>query len=236
MRPQIAAAAVRLMRDAGAEVVCPRRQTCCGQIAFNAGAFADAAELADTAAALFDNCDKVVFPSASCCGLFRVHWREMLDSDNDPRHARLQSFAEKCMELSEFLRALKYTPPPAPPLTATYHDCCAGLRELGIKNGPRELLQQAGVIIKEMKDCEECCGFGGAFSVKFDGVSAAMADRKCSNIQDSDTDTVLMGDLGCIMHLDGRLRRQQQNIRVLHWAEVLDAALQKTVRSRRINP
>lgn len=226
MRPQIAAAAARLMRAAGAAVVCPRRQTCCGQIAFNAGAYSDAADLAVAAARLFDDCDKVVLPSASCAGLFRVHWQEMLNNDaNHPHYARLKAFSEKCLELSEFLQEMNYQPAAGAPLSATYHDCCAGLRELKIKNTPRELLRQAGVEIKEMKGCEECCGFGGAFSIKFDGISAAMADRKCENIKNSGMDTVIMGDLGCIMHLDGRLNRAGENIRVLHWAEVLDAAL-----------
>ncbi|MGI9297415.1 MAG: (Fe-S)-binding protein [Gammaproteobacteria bacterium] len=217
-RPQLAAAAAQLIREAGATPFYPPRQTCCGQIAFNGGNFADAAILAEKCADLFVGCDKVVFPSASCCGLFRVHWREMCGEDNK----KMRDFADKCVELSEFLLQMNYIPPLRRDLSvrATYHDCCAGLRELGIKQGPRSLLARAGVEIVEMRDCEECCGFGGAFSVKFGALSVALADRKCENIAAA-ADTVLLGDLGCILHLEGRLRRLGKNIRLRHWAEVL---------------
>ena len=117
---------------------------------------------------------------------------------------------------------MNYRPAPRKsPLRATYHDCCAGLRELGIKNGPRDLLMRAGVEIAEMRDCEECCGFGGAFAVKFGELSVALADRKCENIAAADADAVLLGDLGCLMHLEGRLRRLGKNTVIQHWAEVL---------------
>lgn len=216
-RPQLATAAARLIRAAGATPFYPPRQTCCGQIAFNGGNFADAAILAEKCADLFSECDKIVFPSASCCGLFRVHWREMCGEDNE----KMRAFADKCVELSEFLLQMKYIPPRRDRvLRATYHDCCAGLRELGIKQGPRDLLARAGVEIAEMRDCEECCGFGGAFSVKFGELSVALADRKCDNIAAA-ADTVLLGDLGCIMHLEGRLRRLDKKIQVRHWAEIL---------------
>ena len=217
MRPQIAAAAFRLIRESGAAPFYPPQQTCCGQIAFNEGYFDGAAELAEKCADLFADCDAVVFPSASCCGVFRAHWKEMFSENN----GKMRDFAGKCFELSEFLQKMKYTPPPQKKLRATFHDCCAGLRELGIKDGPRALLKQAGIEIVEMHECEECCGFGGAFAAKFGNISAAIADRKCENIAASGADTVLMGDLGCILHLDGRLRRLGKNIRVLHWAEAL---------------
>ena len=215
-RPQLAAAAARLIRDAGATPFYPPQQTCCGQIAFNSGNFADAAFLAEKCADLFAECDKVVFPSASCCGLFRVHWREMCGEDSE----KMRAFAEKCVELSEFLQQMNYIPPPRRYFRATYHDCCAGLRELGIKQGPRDLLARAGVEIAEMRDCEECCGFGGAFAMKFGELSVALADRKCDNIAAA-ADIALLGDLGCILHLEGRLQRLGKKIRLYHWAEVL---------------
>ncbi|MGI9306065.1 MAG: (Fe-S)-binding protein [Gammaproteobacteria bacterium] len=217
MRPQIADAALRLIRDAGASPFYPPRQTCCGQIAYNEGMFDAAAELAENCAGLFGDCDAVVFPSASCCGVFRVHWREIFGED----HEKMRAFAGKCFELGEFLQKMEYAPPPRKPLRATFHDCCAGLRELNIKNAPRELLKKAGVEIVEMDDCEECCGFGGGFAAKFGGVSTAIADRKCENIAASGAEIALMGDLGCMLHLEGRLSRTGKNIRIMHWAEAL---------------
>ena len=216
MRPQIAAAADKLMREAGVVPFYPPSQTCCGQVAFNSGRFPEAAELAEKCADLFADCTNVVFPSASCCGMFRAHWKEMFSEDN----TKMRDFSEKCVELSEFLQKMEYSPPPRQYLRATYHDCCAGLREMGIKSGPRQLLAQAGIDIVEMRDCEECCGFGGVFSVKFDNVSAVLADRKCDNIAAA-ADTVLLGDLGCILHLEGRNHRMGGNIRFRLWAEVL---------------
>lgn len=221
MRPQIADAATYLIEDAGGRVRCPRRQTCCGQIAFNSGYFKDAADLARSCADLFNDCEAVVFPSGSCCGFFRAHWREMFPN-GDPE---MRQFSAKCMELSEFLRRMDYVPSPRKsPMRATFHDCCAGLRELGIKEEPRALLRRAGVEIAEMEECEECCGFGGAFAAKFGAVSAAMADRKCASIVATGADVVLLGDLGCLLHMEGRMRRDGQSVRFMHWAEALAGA------------
>ena len=217
MRPGVAAAAMSLMRRAGAEVVCPPRQTCCGQIAYNGGYFEEAAALAEQCADLFADCDAVVFPSASCCGVFRIHWREIFGGDN----AKMRAFAGKCKELSEFLTMTDCEPPTIAPLRATYHDCCAGLRELGVKHAPRDLLRRAGAEIVEMRDCEECCGFGGAFAAKFGDVSAAMADRKLACAAAAGVDTVILGEAGCILHLEGRALRLQKPVRFLHWAEAL---------------
>ena len=141
----------------------------------------------------------------------------MFPKDN----GKMRDFADKCMELSEFLHKISFSPQPLPPLRATYHDCCAGLRELSIKDGPRQLLQKAGVELVEMTDCEECCGFGGTFSVKFGGIATAMADRKCRHIAETKVNTLLMGDLGCLLHVQGRLHRLGRKIRVMHWGEVL---------------
>ena len=104
----------------------------------------------------------------------------------------------------------------------TYHDSCAGLRELGVKAQPRELLAQRGVQVQEMKDCEHCCGFGGTFAVKYGAISTAIADEKCVNVQASGAGTVVLGDLGCILNIEGRLRRTgDHSTRVLHIAQVL---------------
>ena len=105
----------------------------------------------------------------------------------------------------------------------TYHDSCSGLRELGVKQQPRELLSRLpGVQLTEMKDCEACCGFGGTFSVKYGNISTAIVDEKCANIKASGADAVVLGDLGCILNIEGRLRRTgDSQTRVLHIAQVL---------------
>jgi len=105
----------------------------------------------------------------------------------------------------------------------TYHDSCAGLREMGVKAQPRALLAKVpGLALEEMSECEQCCGFGGTFSVKFGDVSGAIADRKCQAIEATGADAVVLGDLGCMLNIEGRLRRRgNEQVRVLHVAEVL---------------
>ena len=216
MRPSIASAAMALIRQTGITPFCPARQTCCGQVAYNSGYFPQAALAVEQCADLFENYDYVVFPSASCCSFFRVHWTELFDAENK----KIATFSEKCLELSEFLEKMSYSPQPQDNFRATYHDCCAGLRELNIKNTPRRLLKECGGEIIEMPECEECCGFGGTFSIKFGNVSAAIADRKCDNII-ATADTAILGDLGCLLHLQGRLFRRGDSVRIYHWAEIL---------------
>ena len=114
--------------------------------------------------------------------------------------------------------------------TATYHDSCAGLRELGIKRSPRALLAMVpGLTLVEMPECETCCGFGGTFSIKFGEISARLADNKCEQVAASGADAVVLGDLGCMLNIEGRLRRRgDTTTRVLHVAEVLAGEEPKT--------
>ena len=217
MRPTVAVAALNLLRDAGTKVIYPQTQTCCGQIAFNSGYENETRALVEKCAREFADCDTVVMPSGSCCGMLRTHIGELFAPDSPAR-----AFADKCRELSEYLLQINYAPKKHPqPFTATFHDSCAGLRELGIKQTPRRLLQQADIRIVEMNDCEECCGFGGRFATQFGELSTAMADRKCASIAASGADAVVAGDLGCLLHIGGRLSRLGNPLPVLHWAEVL---------------
>jgi L-lactate dehydrogenase complex protein LldE len=139
--------------------------------------------------------------------------------------ARVEALAAKTWELTDFLVnvARIESVPGDFRGSVTYHDSCAGLREVGIKSQPRALLAKlAGVELREMADCETCCGFGGTFSIKFGDVSAAMADTKCERIAASGADAVVLGDLGCMLNIEGRLRRRgDARTRVLHIAEVL---------------
>ncbi|MBY4867536.1 (Fe-S)-binding protein [Burkholderia sp. Bp9017] len=223
MRPEIGFSALKLIRDAGYEVFVPPAQTCCGQPAYNSGDRALARDLAEKTLREFEQFDYVVAPSGSCGGMIRAHYGDLFRDDPElmGRYARLQP---KVYELTDFLvNVAKVTLAPGEFTgPVTYHDSCSGLRELGVKAQPRALLAQRGVAVTEMKDCEHCCGFGGTFAVKYGDISAAIADEKCANVRASGASAVVLGDLGCMLNLEGRLRRTgDRDTRVLHVAQVL---------------
>jgi L-lactate dehydrogenase complex protein LldE len=224
MRPTIGFAALKLLESGGAEVYVPAGQTCCGQPAYNSGDRADALDLARKVIDEFEGCDYVVAPSGSCSGMIRTHYEELCAGDS-ALQSRAKALAAKTWEITAFLvEVLKIDKVPgAFDGTITYHDCCAGLREMGVKAQPRELLAKvAGVKLKEMAEPETCCGFGGAFSVKFGEISARLADNKCGHIEAAGTDAVVLGDLGCMLNIEGRLRRRgDTSTQVLHVAEIL---------------
>jgi L-lactate dehydrogenase complex protein LldE len=225
VRPNIGFATLELLENAGCEVIVPETQTCCGQPGYNSGARASARALARKVLAEFRGCDYIVAPSGSCSGQVKVHYVEDLFR-GEPEHAQFEQLAAKWYELSDFLvNVLKIDSVPGRFEGAlTYHDSCAGLRELGVKAQPRALLQKTGATIAEMAECEKCCGFGGTFSVKLGDISTRMAANKCVNIRHSGARTVVGGDLGCLLNIEGRLRREgDMQTRVLHFAEVLAA-------------
>ena len=225
MRPRIGFAALRLLESAGCQVVVPATQTCCGQPAWNSGDAPATRTLALKLAAEFEACDYIVLPSGSCGGMIRAHYRELFPAGSDEAR-RMASVAERTFELCDFLTTvvkLDRLPDPRFSGVITYHDSCSGLRELGVKQQPRALLAKVpGAKLLEMNACEECCGFGGTFAVKYGDISAAIAERKCRNIQASGADAVVLGDLGCMLNIEGKLRRMgDEKTRVLHVAEVL---------------
>jgi L-lactate dehydrogenase complex protein LldE len=224
MRPRIGFAAIRLLEAAGCEVVVPGLQTCCGQPAYNSGDRASAQALARKLLDEFEGLDYVVVPSGSCAGMIRTHFPDLLGNDPADRQ-RCESLCARTHELSDFLvNVLKAQSVPGSfSGTVTYHDSCSGLRELGIKAQPRALLARVpGLSLTEMNEAETCCGFGGTFAVKFGEISAHIAERKCANIAASGADTVVLGDLGCMLNIEGRLRRRgDTKTKVLHVAEVL---------------
>ena len=222
-RPNVGFAALRLLESAGCEVVVPAGQTCCGQPGYNSGAREIAKELALKVLAEFRDCDYVVAPSGSCSGQVRVHYVEDLFRD-DPRRAGFEALAAKWYELSEFLvQVLKVQAVPGRfEGDVTYHDSCSGLRELGIRAQPRALIRQAGARVVEMADAEKCCGFGGTFSVKLGDISTRMAANKCAHVRQSGARVLAGGDLGCLLNIEGRLRREgDRETRVMHFAEIL---------------
>jgi L-lactate dehydrogenase complex protein LldE len=224
MRPSVGFAALKLLEAGGADVYVPEAQTCCGQPAYNSGDRADAVALARKVVAEFEGCDYLVAPSGSCSGMIRTHYGELF-ADDPGMSTRVSRLAEKTFELTDFLANVLKTD--AFPGTfkgkVTYHDSCAGLREMGVKAQPRALLgKMPGVQLSEMAECETCCGFGGTFSVKFGEISARLADNKCQNIANAGVDAVVLGDLGCMLNIEGRLRRRgDMTTKVLHIAEVL---------------
>ena len=234
MRPSIGFAAIRLLEAGGAEVVVPPTQTCCGQPAYNSGDRADAVGLARKVIDEFEGCDYVVAPSGSCSGMIRTHYHDLF-ADDPAMLTRVQALAGRTYELTDFLvNVLKLDAVPGRfSGTIAYHDSCAGLREMGVKAQPRALLGKVpGLVVKEMTEPETCCGFGGTFSIKFGEISSRMADNKCADLARTGADAVVLGDLGCMLNIEGRLRRRgDHTTRVLHVAEVLAGGVE-AVRER----
>ena len=224
MRPGVGFAALELLESAGCEVSVPATQTCCGQPGWNSGDRSSARALAAKLLDEFGDCDYVVVPSGSCAGMVRVHYADVFQGD-PYQLARAKKLAARTHELTDFLvNILKIERVPGKFVgTVTYHDSCSGLRELGVKTQPRALLAKVpGLELAEMGECETCCGFGGSFAVKFGDISAQMAAAKCARVRESGASAVVLGDLGCMLNIEGRLRKQgDATTRVLHIAEVL---------------
>ena len=226
-RPNVGFAALRLLERAGCDVVVPERQTCCGQPAFNSGDRRSTQAIARQTIAAFDGLEHVVAPSGSCAGMLREHYPALLA--DDPQWAsRAERFAARCHELTSYLVDVLGRADIVGELGArfprkvTYHDSCAGLRELGVRAQPRALLAEVESLeLVEMTDTDVCCGFGGTFCVKFPDISERMADDKIALAAQSGADTLLGGDLGCLLSVAGRLTRRGQPMRVYHVAEVL---------------
>lgn len=225
MRPRIGFAALELLEAAGCEVVVPQAQTCCGQPGYNSGERASAVALARKVVREFADCEYVVVPSGSCAGMIRAHYPDLLNDVPEAERAALRALALRTHELTDFLVHIAHFKPMSKTSikSITYHDSCSGLRELGVKQQPRALLAQVeGVQLREMNECEQCCGFGGTFALKFGEISSHIAERKCENITASGADAVVLGDLGCMLNIEGRLRRRgDHQTQVLHVAEVL---------------
>jgi L-lactate dehydrogenase complex protein LldE len=222
-RPSVGFAAIRLLERAGCLVEVPMAQTCCGQPAYNSGDRRTAEALGRQVLEAFSGFDYVVVPSGSCGGMIAHHLPSLFDNDPNLR-ARAEAMGERTYELVQFLTEVmgvtavesRYDG------VATYHDSCSGLRELGIKAQPRQLLSSvAGLELREMAEPEVCCGFGGTFCVKYPDISVRMVSDKTRDIVATGADTLLAGDLGCLLNMAGRLSREGHDVRVRHVAEVL---------------
>jgi L-lactate dehydrogenase complex protein LldE len=222
MRPSIGFAAVKLLEDAGCKVIVPE-QTCCGQPAYNSGDRASAKAIARQTMRAFASCDYVVAPSGSCAGQLAKHYPEIFEDEPDAAR-EAQAFAAKTRELVSFLVDTlgvirvnaRYDG------VATYHDACSGLRELGVRDQPRKLLATVeGLRLVELEDADICCGFGGTFAVKYGELSDAIVAKKAARIVATGADTLIAGDLGCLMNMSGKLQRDGARVKARHVAEIL---------------
>jgi L-lactate dehydrogenase complex protein LldE len=222
-RPNVGFAAIKLLEQAGCQVTVPVTQTCCGQPAYNSGDLKNSRAIAKQVIQTFANFDYVVAPSGSCGGMLKLHYPELFQ--DDPQwQPRAQDLAGRSYELVSFLTEIcGMTQVEARfEQTVTYHDSCSGLRELGIKAQPRQLLQSVqGLKLTEMQEAEVCCGFGGTFCVKYPDISARLVSDKVANIEATEAQVVLAGDMGCLLNIAGRLKRLESSVRVYHLAEVL---------------
>jgi L-lactate dehydrogenase complex protein LldE len=222
-RPTIGFAAVKLLEQAGCTVDVPRAQTCCGQPAYNSGARTDAKAIALQVLDAFEGYDHVVIPSGSCAGMIRVHYPELF-ADDPAVLARAEHLAGRSWELVSFLVDICGMQAVSARWErhATYHDACSGLRELGVKEQPRRLLASVdGLRLRELPGAETCCGFGGTFCVKYPDISDKMVSDKAADIVATGAQSVLAGDLGCLLNIAGKLQRHGRRVEVRHVAEVL---------------
>jgi L-lactate dehydrogenase complex protein LldE len=222
-RPSVGFAAAKLLEDAGCTVYVPEVQTCCGQPAYNSGDRRDSIDIARQVIAAFEEFDYVVVPSGSCGGMLAKHYPELFAGDDEWRD-RAERFAAKVHELVSFLTDVAGVTSVDARFdgTVTYHDSCSGLRELGIREQPRALLRTVqGLQLTELKGADICCGFGGTFAVKYGEISNAIVTEKTADIATTEADLLLAGDLGCLMNMAGKLKRQKSATRVRHVAEVL---------------
>ena len=223
MRPRVGFAAVKLLEEAGCEVEVPRSQSCCGQPAYNSGDEANSLAIAKQIIKVFDRFDYVVVPSGSCAGMLSEHFPRLFRYELDWLY-RAQQMAAKTWELTSFLTEVirvesvdcNY------PAKCAYHDSCSGLRELGIREQPRQLLSLVrGLSLAELDERDVCCGFGGTFSVKYPEISIRLVSNKVSDLAKTSADVLLGGDLGCLLNIAGRLRREGSATKVFHIAEIL---------------
>ena len=223
LRPSVAFSSIKLLEQAGCRVHVPQAQTCCGQPAYTSGDFDAAIPLAKQMIGTFEPADYVVVPSGSCAGMLCHHYPQLLEGEWRERARRL---ADKTFELTTFLcdiigvQNLDSSGVRLP--TVTYHDSCAGLRELGIKAQPRELLgAMCSTRVTELQQTEVCCGFGGTFCAKMPEISGKMVSDKLDSALATDAQILAGGDLGCLLNIAGRAKRLDRDIEVRHIAELL---------------
>lgn len=221
--PDVGIATVRLLRRLGVEVDFPVGQTCCGQPFFNSGFHDQAREVARHTIQSFANSQTIVTPSGSCAAMVKLEYPELFHDDRI-WHDRARELANRTHELSDFLVNVLSIEEVGARFEAkvAYHMACH-LRGLGITSEPERLLSKVkGLTLVPLERSDECCGFGGSFSVRYPGISAAMVQDKAGFVEKSGADYVVATDAGCLMNIGGCLRRRDSSVRILHLAEVLE--------------
>lgn len=221
--PQVGLAMADVLERVGYQVDFPEAQTCCGQPAFNSGYREEARQVARHFLDVFRDCEYIVVPSGSCTAMISHHYQDIFEDDEEMARRSYQT-APRVYEFSRFLLEVAKVDDVGAryDATVTYHDSCHALRELKIKDGPRRLLGKVkGLTLREMDAAQECCGFGGTFSVKFPEISGAMARTKIDSIVRTEASTVVSIDSSCLMQLEGAIRRAGLSIRTKHLAEIL---------------
>lgn len=227
--PEVAMAVVNVLERLGVEVEVPRQQTCCGQPAYNAGFQSDARKVARHMISVLGETEgPIVTPSGSCADMV-IHQYEFLFKDDQKWLEKAHAVASRCREFSSFLvdeLGVKDIGARAQG-TVAYHPSCHLSRGLGIKEQPRELLRAiSGVEMVNFKDAEECCGFGGLFSVKNPEISGGMMNRKLAAVESTNAEKLVSCDMGCLLHLAGGLHRRGSSIKTQHLAQLLDEGMQ----------
>jgi L-lactate dehydrogenase complex protein LldE len=220
--PDVGVATVEVLEKAGCQVEFDERQTCCGQPAFNTGYRKEARKFAEKFIEIFENAEVIVSPSGSCTAMVK-HFYELFPENKNWRE-RAEKVAKKTHELSSFLVNVVQIEKIDSKLSGkiTWHDACHALRDLGLKNEPRKLLQNvANAEFVELNGADECCGFGGTFSVKYAEISNAILEKKVENIEKSGADFVVACDASCLMQIGGKLSRNGSKIKPKHIAEIL---------------
>jgi len=213
---------VKVLEKLGCEVHYNTKQTCCGQPAFNAGYWDEAKSVARKFLHDFEGEGYVVGPSGSCTGYVRNYYEKLFD--NSAEHNLSNQVKGNMYEFTEFLTDVLKVENIGATLQgkATYHDACGALRECGIKQGPRKLLQNVkGLELVEMKESETCCGFGGTFAVKFEPISIGMAQTKVQSALDTGAKYMITTDVSCMMHIQGYINENKLPIQTMHIADVL---------------
>jgi L-lactate dehydrogenase complex protein LldE len=223
MFPQVGISMVNILERLGHTVECPQELACCGQPAFNSGYWPEARSVGTRVLHRLKDAEVVVIASGSCGAMLKVFYGELFAGTEQAASARI--LASKCHEFSDFLvNKLGVTDLGARfPAKVTFHDGCHGLRELGIKRAPRQLLANVrGLELIEMTDAETCCGFGGTFATKFPMISTAMGEVKCGSAFETGAEYMVSNDSSCLMHIQGLLARQGGKLKTIHLAEILD--------------
>jgi L-lactate dehydrogenase complex protein LldE len=222
--PRVGISIVQILERLGHVIDYPEELACCGQPAFNSGYWKEARPIAERVLKRLKDAEVVVIASGSCGAMLKKFYPELFANTSHALAAI--ELAARCYEFSDFLvTKLGVTDLGAHfPHRVTFHDGCHGLRELGNKKQPRQLLANVrGLDLVEMSEAETCCGFGGMFSAKFPMISTAMGEVKCASALETDAEYVVSNDASCNMHIQGLADRQRLSLRTIHLAEVLNS-------------